>query len=334
MILTPEQIKAVTQGAVRFWEQDGGVALSRFTEAEDALYAESTFFIRRFASAGIQLEFRTDATALTLKVMTSAGSSRSYFSYDIFRDGEQIGTLQNYDAASLPADYTTAELPLGAFAGTYNLGEGMKTVRIVLPWSVATVIQALELENATCLTPVRPEKTALMYGDSITQGYDALNPSRAYAVQLGRWLQAEAINKGIGGERFNPALAAIKNDLSPDYVTVAYGTNDISYGTDAWDAADFENTCRSFYHTLRRHYPHAKMIGISPIWRKDAENAAICNALEQVAGIIKAVCSEVNAAFIHGWELVPGNEALFGDTRLHPNNEGFDFFFENLTKQL
>lgn len=334
MELTLEQIKSITQGALRVWEQDGGVALSRFTEAEDALYAQSTFFIRRFASAGIQLEFKTDATALTLKVLTSEGSSRTYFSYDIFRDDEMIGTLRNYDDSARNTSYTTAPFPLGTYAGTFALGEGMKTVRIVLPWSVATVIQALDLENITCLIPVCPDKTVLMYGDSITQGYDSLNPSRAYAVQLGRFLKAEAFNKGIGGERFNPALAAIKNDLSPNYITVAYGTNDIAYGTSAWNVEKFENACRSFYHTLHNHYPDAKMIGISPIWRKDAEEDVIRNALEQVSGIIETVCKEVNAAFIHGWELVPQDEAFFGDERLHPNNEGFDCYFENLAKQL
>lgn len=334
MKLTFDQIKSITQGAVRFWQCDSGIALSRFNDEEDALYSQSTLCIRRFASAGIQLEFRTDTTALTLKVCTSPGSSRSYFSYDIFKDETLIGCLRNYPDG-LPKDlYIETDFPLGSHCDKFSLGTGDKTVRIVLPWSVATVIEELYLEDASYLTPVRPKKTVLMYGDSITQGYDALNPSRAYAVRLARFMKAQAFNKAIGGERFNPALSAIKNDLSPDYITVAYGTNDIGYGTSDWDVSDFKKTCRGFLENLRKHYPDAKLRVLSPIWRKDAEDAAISAALAQVAQIIEAECDRVNAAFIPGWELVPQDEACFGDGILHPNNEGFDHYFENLTKYL
>lgn len=334
MKLSLEQIRSVTQGAAQVMEQAGGVSFSRFTQAENALYADTTFRIRCFTSAGIQLEFRTDATALTLKGVASGGFSRSFFSCDIFRDEELLGTLCNYDAACLPPDYTAAEFPLGAFAGTYPLGAGMKTLRIVLPYSVEMVIQSLELENATCLIPVRPKKTALLYGDSITQGYDALNPSRTFAVRLSRFLQAEAFNKGLGGECFNPALAAVKQDFSPDYITVAYGTNYVSHSNPNWDVDAFENACRDFYHNLRSNYPDSKIIGIPPIWRKDAQEEMVRSVLEHVTGVIKAVCREVDAVFLQGWELVPHKEIFFGDACIHPNNEGFDCFFENLIKHL
>lgn len=337
MKLTFDQIRSVTQGASRLCRQDNGIALYRFNEAEDALYTGTTFDLRRFSGTGIQLEFQTDATALTLKVCTGGGSSRSYFSYDIFENNTLIGCLRNYsDDIFQLGDYTDAVCPLGRHCGQFSLSTGIKTLRIVLPWSVSTVIEELSLENASFVTPVKLPKTILMYGDSITQGYDALNPSRAYAMQLARSLNAEIFNKGVGGERFNPDLAAIKNDITPDYITVAYGTNDVTIANNAqdWNPVTFEKTCRGFYETLRKNYPEAKIIGISPIWREDAVKDAIRIPLEQAAEIIQTVCRDVNAVFVHGWELVPHDTKFFGDLRLHPSNEGFDHFYRNLANQL
>ena len=337
MNLTFDQIKAVAQGAARFCRHDNGIALYRFNEAEDALYTGTFFDIRRFSGTGIQLEFQTDATALTLKVYTGEGSSRTYFSYDIFENTTFIGCLRNYsDDIFQLEDYTDDDHPLGRHCGHFSLSAGVKTLRIVLPWSVSTIIEELSLEDASFVTPVKLPKTMLMYGDSITQGYDALNPSRAYAVQLARHLNAEAFNKGVGGERFNMELAAIKNDLTPDYITVAYGTNDITIANNAqdWNPVNFEDTCRGFYETLRSNYPDVKIIGISPIWREDAVKDAIRIPLEQAAEIIRRVCQDIHAIFVHGWELVPHDPKFFGDLRLHPSNEGFDHFYRNLANRL
>ena len=37
--------------------------------------------------------------------------------------------------------------------------------------------------------------------------------------------------------------------------------------------------------------------------------------------------------FINGWELVPGNDDFFADG-VHPNNEGFDLFYDNLKDKI
>ena len=68
----------------------------------------------------------------------------------------------------------------------------------------------------------------LAFGDSITQGVDVVHPSLAYAPTLARLMDADSRNKGIGGEVFFPALLEEKEDLDPDFVTVAYGSNDWS----------------------------------------------------------------------------------------------------------
>lgn len=37
-----------------------------------------------------------------------------------------------------------------------------------------------------------------------------------------------------------------------------------------------------------------------------------------------------NVVFINGRDPVPEDENCFGDLRLHPNNDGFAFYFQNL----
>lgn len=44
------------------------------------------------------------------------------------------------------------------------------------------------------------------YGDSITQGYDALFPSYSYINRFSMYLDAFIYNKAIGGDIFRPAL--------------------------------------------------------------------------------------------------------------------------------
>ena len=61
----------------------------------------------------------------------------------------------------------------------------------------------------------------LMLGDSITHGYDAISPSNSYASLVADMLDANAINKGIGGEVFWPQFAAMLDNITPEIITVA-----------------------------------------------------------------------------------------------------------------
>lgn len=61
-------------------------------------------------------------------------------------------------------------------------------------------------------------------------------------ARLADALGAEEVNKAIGGECFFPELAATKEDFQPEYITVAYGTNDWSRKL----AEEFQTNCRAF----------------------------------------------------------------------------------------
>jgi hypothetical protein len=189
-------------------------------------------------------------------------------------------------------------------------------------------LQELCLDDGAWFEPVKPGKKLLCFGDSITQGYDTLYPSAKYATQLAKLLDAEERNKGVGGEIFFPELAKTKEDYEPDFITVAYGTND-------WNKTNlevFRSNCTEFFKNLCENYPNAKIYAITPIWRKDYQELSQLGEFTLLEQVIRAVTEPyANITLIPGLELVPHNEKLYADTKaLHPRDEGFTCYYNNL----
>ena len=330
MKLTFEQIKAVTLGAVRVEETQGGIRFCRFTKAQEDLYDSYSqdFLKKSFSTAGICLRFRTDSTCLGLKATVSSGSSRTYFAFDLLIDGRLADSLSNFREEEMPRDYTQVQLPQGNCEKVFSLGSGEKEVCLYFPWSVAVVLRELTLDAGAAVIPVKPEKKLLAFGDSITHGYDAQHPSGKYISRLARHLDAQEFNKAIGGEVFFPPLALEKEDFTPDLITVAYGTNDWR----TYTAREIGENCRDFYTNLRKTYPNTPIWAITPIWRADCLTAVSPGGeFALVEEIIRRAVSELdNITVIRGVDILPKDTELFADGYLHPNDRGFEAYFEGL----
>jgi len=337
MKLNLDQIKSITTGAVCVEKEDDKIRFHRFTDQQEILYGRGgaeqnkTFNLRCVASAGIRFWFKTNSQTLKLKFEIREGSSRRYYSFDVFVNGKAVGYMDNFSSIPLPRNYTKVELPHGKAEKEFALGEGDKEVCVYFPWSVCPLLEELSLEEGAYVIPVKPSKKLLVFGDSITQGYDARRPSVRYASQLADKLQAEEFNKGIGGEVFIPALAEIKEDFAPDYITVAYGTNDWSKKTEE----DFKVRCKAFFTALSQNYPDAKIFAITPIWRSDYKEKRAFGPFENVERLIReAVSPYQNITVISGFDLVPKSEDYFADLRLHPNDNGFVHYADNLYNKI
>ena len=337
MNLSIEMIRAAALGVSSVTEENGKPRFDRFNEAERNMYynlmpnGTHPFSLRSLCSAGVKLCFRTDSPILVLSVEVEQYSSRSFFSFDVTANDAHIGSLCNFTEETLAKDYTQTPFALGAFEKTFLLGEGEKTVSIYFPFGAKVTDFKLGLAEGASFAPVKPKKRLLVYGDSITQGYDARYPSRRYGARLANALEAEEINKGIGGEVFRPRLAELSDEKDIDYITVAYGTNDWS----SLNREDFEPNMRAFYKTLSERYPDARIFAITPIWRKDLEAEKPMGAFSNIGNMIaEAVKDLENVTVIEGIDLVPHDENLFADLRLHPRDEGFDFYAENLIKKI
>lgn len=331
MILNFEQLRKITLGAVEMAEDEQGIHFHRFTKEQREIYEKRGLNAKVRSTSGVQLRFRTDSNYLALAVCTTPGTTRTYFAFDVLVNGVRIGTLDNFSHVELPQNYPPVELPLGEYSKQFDLGEGMKEVRIVFPWSVIAVLQKLELDDGAVIEPVKPEKKLLCFGDSITHGYDALYPANKYASLLADFLGAEEFNKAIGGERFWPELAQTKENFQPDYITVAYGTNDWSGCT----AEVLTANCEAFYRNLATTYPNVPIYAITPIWRKGSDVSNQCGPFTIVEETIrKATAPFENITVISAIDFVPHDENYFADLRLHPNDKGFAPYFECLSQAI
>lgn len=327
------QIEEMTWGTARIKEEDGCLCFYRCTKAQEDLFKrrKDEFYRHSLGTAGVRLVFRTDSKNLLLKARVVNISDRKRFSFDVFSNGRLVGYLDNFREAELPRGEKPIDLPVGDFEQVFPLGEGNKIVSIHFPYSVKAMVREIILDDHSSFQPLKLEKKLLAYGDSITQGYYALRPSERYIAKLADYLGAEEMNKAIGSDRFCPDLAMLTDDFIPDYIVIAHGTND--WRTNR-TREEFREKSGSFIQTIRKQYPSAKMIILSPIWRKDYTDERPFGDFTKIDEDLRTVAQGMdNVTVIRGFNLVPHEEQYFGDLQLHPNDKGFEQYFEQLIKQ-
>ena len=268
-----------------------------------------------------------------INVNINRSSSRTYFAFDLYVDGKYSDSLKNFtEEDEKVLIYPSKEYELGVFEKTFSLGDGKKTVKLVFPWSVEPVVKAIELKGATFVNPVKKSKKLLVYGDSITHGYDALYPSKSYAELMAEAFDAEIVNKAIGGEVFCPELSDFKADFVPDFITVAYGTNDWNHVA---TAEEFEKNCRGFIENLIKNYPCIKIFALTPIWRDvNGKDDKFCK-FDELDGFMQKIYADYDAVTcISCRHFVPESSDYFADLTLHPNDKGFSHYAKGVVGEL
>ena len=329
MILNFEQIKAITAGAVQFSQEVDGIHLRRYTPEQVELYEDRLMghlYSKTFNSSGMKLQFKTNSRRVLLRLLvrSTTGGNPGPFSVDVFVNGELYGYLDNF------ADAET-EASEGRLNKEILLSGKENEIYIQFPYESMTVIQGVEIDDGAYIKPARPEKKLLVFGDSISMGCTVQRPSNHYTCRLAKALNAEEFNKAMGTERFFSPLAKAKDDFEPDYITVAYGTND-------WDflyREQFLKNCSKFMKNLHETYPNAKIFVITPLWRKNRDEKRDCGTFDELSAYIRKCAEEIpDIVVIDGYDLGPHEEIYFADGQLHPNDAGFDHYTKNLLKQI
>jgi hypothetical protein len=268
MRLSLEQIKSITTGAVDVTEGNGAVRFDRFTKPQLNMYingrrADPWHGPRAMSPAGVKLSFRTDSEYLFIRVNTRPGYSWDVFSLDVEVNGEYIGGVDSYKTQKIPPIYNGNDLSdgCGRYTGRFELPCGENLLCIHMPYNAITELEDIELSDGASIIPVIPEKIYMAYGDSITQGLHSQRPSHRYTARLAKLLGAAEYNKAIAGEIFFPQLSKMPDDLSPDYITVAYGINDW-FG---WEREVTVKKMNEFYKNISEIYPDSKIFAISAI---------------------------------------------------------------------
>lgn len=317
-ILGYEEIKSIVNGAVNIGYNDGRFEFHRLTETQENRYADKeAFFAKARASANVRFAFNTNSKTLSFDYRTYAGSSREFAYFDLYING------------ALTRHFGMEGFEMTSGHTVLSLGEGEKQVELYLPWSRRVDISNFELDYGAELAAVKRHKTMLCFGDSITQGFDNLYPSLSYVSRLARMLGADEINKGIGGDKFRVDILEDEG-LSPDIITVAYGTND-------WmkiSKEDFVQGAKEFYKRASELYPNSHIFAISPIWRVD-EHKNEDFALAEVYGAIVESCRGLENIYpINAYPFVPHTKEFFKDMRVHPSDLGSASYAEGLYSEI
>ena len=317
-----DELQALTFGAIWMEMTSEGVRFHRFSKEEEAwLDLKETFAIRRRSGAGIRLDFETDAKKLRFHASFSRGSSRKWGFFDFDIDGVLSAHGGSADVDAVPQYDFEADLDGAIHRCTLHF-----------PQLACAVLKDFELEGATFVKPWTYRRRFFFYGDSITQGYDAVHPELTYTALTASEFKADMRNAAIGGAVFPPELVRLAPEgPKPDLIVSAYGTNDWSNCT----REVFVRQAHDFFMALSEVYPGVPVAALLPIWRKDSDRVTSAGTFDDARRIvIEAASCHPLAQVIPGDGLVPHLTGFFADGRVHPDDLGFSFYARNLIREL
>ena len=323
MKLGLDDLRAITRGVVDVTEENGVFSFFRFTKAQAEAYAAAghrDFYEKTFASADVRFAFATDAEVMAFDYRFARGSSREFGYFDVYENG------------TMTAHFGLEKTDDQAHHAEIRFSRGEKQVELYFPWSRKTTLQNVELPDGASIRSLHRKSSMICFGDSITHGYDAVYPSLSYTNILGRALDADGVNKAIGGDVFFPELLASPDAAAPDFITVAYGTNDWSHCS----PQSTEERATAFFHRLSLLYPASRIFAIMPIWRdSDPAKSQFGMPVSGMRPLFeRAVAGLGNVTLIEGYNLVPHLTEFFSDHYLHPNDAGFAIYGANLAKKI
>lgn len=320
MILTNEQTISLLKGALATEVTENGfIVPSRFTEKGQAFYDTVKDFGKKArATSAIRLEMTTDADALSFEFGLTGASSRKFAYFDLLVDG----VLLAHNGFESVGNYT-GKLFFDLPAGTHH-------VAVYLPSLYQARLRNVTLSDGATFAPAEKSCRLLALGDSITQGYDAKFASGTYVNLLADLMNAEVVDQGIGAEVFRPDMLDGEMPFAPDYITVAYGTNDWSGQT----REDMTANATEYFARLRRYFPNAKIFAITPIWRADTYRYTRVGNFEDAVAIVTEAAQAVGAVVVDGQKMIPHSTAVCSDAYLHPNDLGFKYYADNLYREI
>ncbi len=322
MELTFEQIKSATFGAVDL-TFNGAIEFSRFTKKQIEFNKLNPDGVRvnyqkSLSTSSVVIDFYSNSEEFSAKIKTFVSTGQTKCYVDLLVDGE----LFAHDGYDGDRD--------GQINFNLRLPKGEKRIALYLCNLFKCEIESIFLSDGATFATVTGKKY-LFIGDSITQGYTGVYPSNSYANAVARALNAHALNQSIGGAFFNADMLDADIGFIPDKVVIAYGTNDWSKRDDLFVRAD------TFCERVIKLFSKSEIIALTPIWRGDIA------CVEKVQGVafsdmqnrLKEIFKKYpKIKVVDGVNLVPHDEKYFIQDILHPNDDGFIEYANNLLNVL
>ena len=301
MELTYEQIKSLVVGYDHVEEEANGLYFCRFSkEATENWYElRGDFGDRSRHGAGIRFDFYTDSSEFA---MLPSAPCR----FDVLVD----------NILQLSTDCDSYDGKWGWVR--HNLPEGEHRVTVLFPFHNNCHISKVELSDGATMRPCTYEKKILFYGDSITQGVGAACTYCTYVSRLSMLFNADYHNQAISGTFFAPKPYQEDLNFDPDFIVIAYGTNDWGFfsGPDR-----MELRSREYMDKVRAKFPDKKIFGITPLWRSNCKEIRNVGSFDTAREIARKAHLDHGVTVIEGYDIVPNQGDFFTDG-LHPNNMG------------
>ena len=303
--LSNTTVKSITFGALMFTETPNGLQVNKCTEAQIVAWGGHDKTTQASASTGIRLDFNTDSSHFYFK-----GTETALF--ELFINGELKGESKD-----------------GVIDVNLDNSSGENRVTVLFPCHDANVcIIDVILDDGATVTPHTYDRKFLILGDSITQGKTSSVAHHAYANQISMMFNADSVIQGISGGRFFADTLDPNADFDPDYIFVAFGTNDWSWGRP--DEATYVKFMREYFEKLARLYPDAVIFGLAPIWRQDNSPSNVGD-FETARQILMDEVEAIGGIAIDCIDFVPHESQYYADSNcLHPNDAGFAHYSKNL----
>jgi hypothetical protein len=121
-------------------------------------------------------------------------------------------------------------------------------------------------------------------------------------------------------------------EFAPDYIFIAFGTNDWSH----FGSLDTLNKRgNDFLDLVQAKYPTATVIAISPIWRGDFAEKRSMGTFEECCETVKELHRARGFYLLEGEALTPHEPSFYADEKaLHPTTLGFGIYANNIIKRI
>lgn len=305
-------------GCLEVVETENGYFPVRFTPGQLWVYGEDpNLKIRSLCTAGVFLEFETDAGEVFFAYHALL-FARPYIAFDIYENGVLTETVR------CPDNSASGEVVYR------RRSRGPSKLRIYLPNTAQIVVRDFFAGDCRPV-PRKAGKKLLFLGDSITQGMVAESPSLTYTSQLSRCFDADALNQGVGGERFRAETLDSLPGFRPDLILVAYGTND---STQPESAEEIGRNISAYFQRLRGIFPSPKVAAVTPVWRAEcADDPQYEEKLCRISDAVVRSALQTDCAAVDGMSLVPHMARYYQDG-IHPNDIGFSQYAIHLIREI
>ena len=312
--LSFEEIKANIFGALSVTKEDDGIHFYKCTEKQIQAWNNLSEGLKKNAlgTTGIRFDFITNSEHI--RFSTSSGNK-----FEVWVNGllkEQI-LMDDLNDSGRVADI--------------ELGSGKKRVMIAFPSHSIGVLKFFEIDKNSYIKPSRFSKKMLFLGDSITQGWESNYDTLSYAYRTAMHFDADFVIQGVGGGSYHKTTFDLDINYEPDIVIVAFGTNDYF----SYHNLDLViSTAKEYLSLVSEKYGNKRVVVITPIWRADMNSEELNGNFIPIREGIEKVALDLGFEVADGFKMVPHIKSFFADNYLHPNDNGFAIYADNLIKTL